>query len=103
MLNKLNSGVDFMFIISDVSSAHKVGVLRLDRQSNSNYLVSILIASEYNRRGFASAALACASDLFSDLNLHATVLEANVASQKLFQRAGYKRLTTETFIKKSFE
>lgn len=103
MTSKLSSCADYMFIVLDASNGEKVGFVRLDRKSRNNYLVSILIASRFKGRGFASATLAYVNDIFSDLNLFATVLKANIASQKLFQRAGYRRLTTEKFVRAASE
>ena len=103
MTRKLSSSADYMFIVLDASTGNEVGFVRLDRESRSNYLVSILIASRFKGRGFASATLAYVNDIFPDLNLFATVLKANVASQKLFERAGYRGLTTEKFVREASE
>jgi len=101
MSKKLESYTDFFFIIKSEILASRVGVLRLDRQSKGNYLLSILIAPSFYGQGLALEALTYVSKVFLDLNLHAVVLESNTASQKLFEKVGFSRVSSEKFIRKS--
>ncbi len=77
----------FNMIDCDGESA---GVLRLDRTESGKELeVSILTAPKHQRRGIALAALRLAHRLVPHESLLANVLEGNMASQRLFERAGY--------------
>jgi UDP-2,4-diacetamido-2,4,6-trideoxy-beta-L-altropyranose hydrolase len=57
---------------------------------------------ESHGRGIAKSALALADCIFPDLTLNAKVLEANLPSQKLFESAGYQRLSSEKFSRERF-
>ena len=74
-----------------------VGVLRLNRESKGEYLVSIFIAPACHGQGFGLKALEYLDVVHPDITLNATVLKANTASQRLFTRAGYRRLSAEQF------
>lgn len=84
-----------------VHNGEPSGVLRLDRLPNSNaYEVSIYVAPDKFRRGIAKAALACAERLWPEYELHAEVVEENVASHKLFHSAGYVKTSRRCYRKK---
>ena len=112
MVNKLNQQQDYFYIITipDTFSAssHKqvrhgisVGVVRLDRMSTAEYLLSIFIDPAYYGQGIAKRALAYLDELHPHITIHAKVLMVNTASQQLFTQANYQRLTAETFIRYS--
>lgn len=100
MNDKLKQNQNYFYIIRDKERASSSGVLRLDRQYTGTYLVSILVDPECHGRGIARSALSVADRIFPDFTLKAVVLEANRASQRLFENAGYQRLTNEEFSRK---
>ncbi|WP_346962605.1 hypothetical protein [Vibrio sp. 624788] len=59
----------------------------------------MFVAPEAYGLGVATAALKMADVIHPDLTLHATVLECNKASQKLFKKANYTQKNSETFIR----
>ena len=65
------------------------GVLRLDRESPGIFEVSILVDPMRQGRGLGLAALLLARAAKPAALLCAEVLSSNIASQKLFRRAGY--------------
>ncbi len=72
------------------------GVVRLDDQIGPNegsdgYLVSIYTAPGYYRRGLGGIALEYMNELFAEYVLYADILPENVASQRLFAAAGFRR------------
>jgi UDP-2,4-diacetamido-2,4,6-trideoxy-beta-L-altropyranose hydrolase len=105
---KLLQQQDYFYIIAiadntfsgvGVGVGADVGVVRLDKIAAAEYLLSIFIAPDYYNQGIAKRALASLDKLHPNITLHAQVLTANLASQKLFTQAGYQRLTAETFIR----
>jgi RimJ/RimL family protein N-acetyltransferase len=99
MKRKLASTIDFFYLIEDKETRKKLGVLRLDKIESKNYLVSIFVAPDSYGCGVAIAALKMADRIHPDLTLHATVLECNKASQKLFKKANYTQQDPESFIR----
>ncbi len=73
-------------------SGQPAGMLRLDENMQNTYEVSILVDPQYHGMGLASAALSLARQLLPNALFKAEVLEANEASHKLFQKAGYKAI-----------
>lgn len=67
------------------------GVLRLDRQADMGFQISILIDASHQRLGLARAALLLARRLMPDVLLLAEVLPGNEGSAALFRDAGYRR------------
>ena len=67
------------------------GVLRLDRESDGAWLVSIYIAPNSYGRGIGGAALVLAHTIWPYHEFRAEVLEGNAISHKLFAGAGYCR------------
>ena len=99
MKRKLATTTDFFYLVEDKTTGKKLGVLRLDKLKPKNYLVSIFVAPEAYGLGVATAALKMADVIHPELTLHATVLECNKASQKLFKKANYIQQNSETFIR----
>lgn len=87
MLKQLdNKDCHFYFIHKGETDA---GVIRLNRQSDNNYEVSIFIDPVFYGQGLAQHGLAFLSQLHPDLNILAFVMPENRASVKLFEKAGY--------------
>ena len=103
MKNKLNQPDDYFYIIKQRSTESPCGVLRLDRQSTNSYLVSILVDPDHHGKGIGASALSIANNIFPDFSLHAVVLEDNIASKKIFEKAGYRKTTSERFIRKPIQ
>lgn len=99
MKRKLATTTDFFYLVEDKTTGKKLGVLRLDKLKPKNYLVSIFVAPEAYGLGVATAALKMVDAIHPELTLHATVLECNKASQKLFKKANYTQQNPETFIR----
>ena len=100
MTSKLKVTTDYFYIIRKGQGNTPCGVLRLDRRADGGYTVSIYIDPDYYSQGIGRSALAIIDRVFADCDLHAVVMEANVASQKLFLKAGYERMAKEYFIRK---
>lgn len=103
MSKKLKSISDYFYIIIDREQGKKVGAVRLDRMRVGHYLISIFLAPQSYGKGFAFKALHAIDVIHSDITLHATVLEANAASYRLFQKACYQRIDQETYIRKPID
>ncbi len=100
MKNKLTSNNDFFYIIEVKTATGGIfpaGVVRLDKSNNSEFLVSIFILPEYYGKGVAKSALAFIDVVHRDIIINATVLTENIASQRLFTKAGYTKLDNEHF------
>jgi RimJ/RimL family protein N-acetyltransferase len=97
MKQKLKSVEDFFYIIKLTEDDESVGVIRLDRVKKAEYIVSIFISPEHFGQGIAKKALSFIDDIHKDVTIHATVLEDNIASQRLFSAAKYERVSIDTF------
>ena len=103
MSNKLAQASDYFYMMINRADHRKLGVVRLDRIKAGHYLVSIFVEPGSYGRGIASQALTVVDAIHSDMTLHATVLKANTASQRLFQRAGYHQIDDETYIRQPID
>lgn len=103
MARKINSLDDYFYIIKPIGSEQSVGVVRLDKEKANNYLVSIFIAPDHYGKGIASQALKLLDKMHPNNIVHATVLQDNLASQKLFEQSTFKRLTNEAFVREAIE
>lgn len=99
MSKKLKNNQDYFYILELLDTKEQVGVVRLDRKKSGEYLVSIFVAPRYYGKGIAKQALAYIDSIHTDVILHATVLEGNIPSQKLFIAARYLRVSSDTFIR----
>jgi len=99
MSNKLSKTEDFFYILKLISTNERIGVVRLDKIKKSEYLISIFVDSKHYGKGIAKQALANIDMLHSNIIIHATVLEENLASQKLFTSANYQQISESTFIR----
>lgn len=92
---KLLQQQDYFYMITIADT--DVGVVRLDKIVETEYLLSIFIDPAYYNQGIARRALAYLDVLHPSITIHAQVLAVNVASQQLFTQAGYQRLSAESF------
>tara|TARA_B110000196_G_scaffold317426_1_gene330553 strand:- start:259 stop:1776 length:1518 start_codon:yes stop_codon:yes gene_type:complete len=99
MNTKLQSTSDYFYIIESLLNNNSIGVLRLDKLSVGKYVLSIFIDPQYFGQGMAKDALAYIDRIHPSITIQATVLEENIASQRLFTAAHYQRLTVDTFIR----
>ncbi|WP_028834550.1 MULTISPECIES: UDP-2,4-diacetamido-2,4,6-trideoxy-beta-L-altropyranose hydrolase [unclassified Pseudoalteromonas] len=99
MQSKLVSTSDYFYLVVDKKTGEKLGVLRLDKIEPKNYLVSIFVAPESYGLGVATKALKIVDVIHPEFTFHATVLECNKASQKLFRKANYVQKSSEKFIR----
>jgi len=99
MQEKLSQTKDYFYIISETKNNIKLGVVRLDWLSKGYYLVSIYVDPENYGLGIAAEALANLDHLHPHVTIEAVVLKENKASQRLFEKANYQRLTGEKFIR----
>jgi UDP-2,4-diacetamido-2,4,6-trideoxy-beta-L-altropyranose hydrolase len=105
MKTKLRSAECYFYIIEvkdKYNAAQSVGVIRLDRTHNCEGLwVSIFIEPKQHGKGLAGQALSEIITLHNNSDLHATILDENMASKKLFLRLGFKYLGNQNYIKPS--
>ena len=74
------------------------GMIRLDSTDNPNhYSVSILVSPNKQNQGIGSKALKLIRDLVPNSTLIAEVNPENIASQKMFEKSGYKFETGKYF------
>jgi len=99
MSKKLTETSDYFYMVTDRLEHRHLGVVRIDRIKIGHYLVSIFVEPGSYGRGVASQALSMVDAIHPDVTLHATVLKANGASQRLFQRAGYQQVDDETYLR----
>jgi RimJ/RimL family protein N-acetyltransferase len=80
---------------------HLIGMCRLDAISGSDYKneISILVDSSQHGKGIGTRILKITCEFFFDLqpqkSIVANVHRFNFVSQKLFERAGFKLITSE--------
>jgi len=77
----------------------RLGVIRLDKRTNGEYLLSVYLNPDHYGQGIASQALALVDKQHPYMTIKATVLKENIASQKLFKKAGYLQLSKENFVR----
>ena len=99
MKAKLDVASDYFYMIESLSTGTNIGVIRLDKQANDGYLISIFIQPECFGKGYAKQALTNVDQLHPDITIHATVMEANNASQHLFRSANYDQTSTSSFVR----
>ena len=99
MKAKLDVANDYFYMIELLSTGTNIGVVRLDKQANDEYLISIFIQPECFGKGYAKQALTNVDLLHPDITIHATVMEENSASQHLFRSANYAQTSTSSFIR----
>ncbi|MDD1782454.1 UDP-2,4-diacetamido-2,4,6-trideoxy-beta-L-altropyranose hydrolase [Enterovibrio sp. ZSDZ35] len=103
MSKKLQSTSDYFYMVINREDRSKVGAVRLDRLGAGHYLLSIFVDPNSYGRGIAFQALNAIDDIHPDVTLHATVLKANVASQRLFQKARYQQVDEESYIRQPID
>ena len=99
MKEKITSSKDFFYIATAIETEEKLGVVRLDYVEDNRYIVSIYTEPARHGEGVALSSLNMLDKLFPDIYIMATVLVDNKASQRLFERAGYQRIDSESFVR----
>jgi UDP-2,4-diacetamido-2,4,6-trideoxy-beta-L-altropyranose hydrolase len=97
MLRRLKAVDSFFYIIEHNDSC---GVIRLDplEHSLAQYEISIFLTSACHGQGIASAAIKRTLMLHKNATILATVLPENNASQQLFKRLGFLKLSPSEYI-----
>ncbi|HDU8578783.1 TPA: UDP-2,4-diacetamido-2,4,6-trideoxy-beta-L-altropyranose hydrolase [Vibrio diabolicus] len=103
MFKKLKSASDYFYMIVNRGDDNKVGAVRLDRIEAGHYLVSIFLDPKSYGKGIAFKALTIVDAIHPDITLHATVLKANSASQRLFQKCCYQQIDEETYVRRPID
>jgi len=75
-----------------------VGIIRLQSRG-SGYEVSILIDKEHQGQGIAQAALGLLGMEKSDVSLYAEIHNENIASVRLFEKAGFRPLNGRLYLR----
>ena len=90
---KIRGGQSQIYILED--GEDKIGTLRLDFDGNE-VTVSYSIAAEYRKKGYGTVLIRLAEEKVPQRTLmKAFVKQENVASNKIFQKLGYKRDGTQ--------
>lgn len=100
MKEKITSSKDFFYIATAIETEQKLGVVRLDYVQDNRYIVSIYTDPARHGEGIALSSLNMLDKLFPDIYIMATVMLDNKASQRLFERAGFQRIDSESFVRK---
>jgi len=103
MLKKLQSRSDYFYMIINRADRSKVGAVRLDRRESGLYLVSIFIDPNLYGKGIAFQALNAIEAIHPDITIHARVLKENIASHRLFRKAGFKQVDDENYIRQPID
>ena len=90
---------DYFYLIQDTVTNQKVGVVRLDRLNVNEYLISIFISPDFYGKGIGISAVKLLDTLHPNITIRATVLEENKASQQLFKKAKYHKISADEFIR----
>ncbi|ACH65069.1 FlmD [Aliivibrio fischeri MJ11] len=100
MHNKIAcSNQDYFYLIQDTVTNKKVGVVRLDRLNVNEYLISIFISPDFYGKSIGISAVKLLDILHPKITIRATVLEDNKASQQLFKKAKYYKISADEFIR----
>ena len=99
MKNKLTQKMDYFYIVESLLNRDKIGVVRLDKEEDELYILSIFIDPDCFNKGFAKKALNYIDLLHPEITIKVIVLEENKASQLLFVAAGYSRISSTRFIR----
>jgi len=100
---QLNDSSAFLYIVLDQNDI-RVGQVRFDivRESPTESFISIGIAPQFRRRGFAARAIELGTEkIFLETNIrivHAYIRPSNVGSQKAFIQAGYTDKGASTYM-----
>jgi UDP-2,4-diacetamido-2,4,6-trideoxy-beta-L-altropyranose hydrolase len=100
MQNKIeNRYQDYFYLVKNIEFNKRVGVVRLDRISDGEYLISIFVAPDFHGKGVGLFAVKILNILHPQITIRATVLEENKASQQLFKKAKYHKVSADEFIR----
>jgi UDP-2,4-diacetamido-2,4,6-trideoxy-beta-L-altropyranose hydrolase len=96
---KINNYCDYFYMVIDIASGVRVAAVRLDRISESRYLVSIFVDPAKYGKGIANCSLILLDKIHPNITIEATVLNQNKPSQRLFEKANYQRVDLEKFLR----
>lgn len=99
MEKKLQRQQDYFFLIECSKNSEPCGAIRLDELATNNYLISIFIAPHRHGQGIGLIGLNLIDQCLPSINIHAMVLAENIASQRLFTKAGYQQIAPDKFIR----
>ncbi|MGL4936265.1 UDP-2,4-diacetamido-2,4,6-trideoxy-beta-L-altropyranose hydrolase [Shewanella sp.] len=99
MEKKLQRQQDYFFLIVSSKNSEPCGAIRLDELATDNYLISIFIAPHRYGQGVGVIGLNLIDQCLPSIKIHATVLAENIASQRLFTKAGYQQVAPDKFIR----
>jgi len=99
MEKKLQRQQDYFFLIVSSKNSEPCGAIRLDELATDNYLISIFIAPHRHGQGIGLIGLKLIDQCLPCINIHATVLAENIASQRLFTKASYQQVAPDKFIR----
>ncbi|MEP6803965.1 MAG: GNAT family N-acetyltransferase [Flavobacterium sp.] len=91
--SKLSDNSCMMMIFENEENL-KVGQIRIQKESDSDALISISIALEHRGKSYGKEMLEMATDFFLQLNpnftINAFIKEINLSSKYVFEKAGFK-------------
>ncbi|MFB2649025.1 UDP-2,4-diacetamido-2,4,6-trideoxy-beta-L-altropyranose hydrolase [Shewanella mangrovisoli] len=96
---KLHRAQDYFFLIVSAQNGEPCGAVRLDELSVNEYLISIFISPAQHGKGIGLIGLKLIDECLPGIHIHATVLPENIASQRLFTKAGYQQVAPDKFIR----
>ena len=83
---------NMIFFYDDENEA--VGQVRIEKSDSNNAIIGISIDSKKRGKGYATKMLEISTDKYLDSNsliiIHAYIKESNIASKKIFEKAGFK-------------
>ncbi len=101
---RLTSALPFWII--EVDNKKFAGYIRFEKNSESAVRLSVLLAREYRGQGLGSRLLSVACHLFWEafpsIDIEALVLEDNIASQRMFNKVGFRCVSMEHINGKRF-
>ena len=106
MKEHLENPNNYFYIIEvplNTKTSLAVGVVRLDRVKKGEYKISINISSRYHNQGIAKSALAFIDSIHPSITIHATVLDDNIRSKRLFSSARYEVSSDNSFVRKKLD
>lgn len=87
------SDPNFTFFILDNLNNESIGQVRFQKIDDSNFLISISVASEYRGSGYGEKILKLSCDHFKlehkSINIHAYIKIENVGSKIIFEKTGF--------------
>ena len=97
-MKKMNSEKCVQTIIQ--CNERDVGVLRFEKNTDNNnntFTVAIYLDQKEYGKGIGTQALLCGKNLFPRKNLLAKIMDKNIASKKIFVKAGFFQISPEFY------